>query len=215
MKAGEEMNIDLQETQNIIDSTKEQMFLQGKTHTGSHAKPRRGQVFHCHLGVGVGSEFQKRRPCVILSNAINNMNNSVVVIAPITHTQKNIPVCVPITEKHDTNGVVILDGCVNLSGLRAVSSYRLAGLICELDNREMKRIDAAIAKHLDITHHYDTLLNVIEDNKRHIDALNSILSNLRKITETKDNNALLEAVKGLILGKSNDGSVNKEVNKCK
>jgi len=69
------MNIILSETQNIIDATKEQIFLQGKTHTGNHAKPRRGQVFYCHLGVGVGSEFQ------------------------ITHTQKNYPVFVPITDK--------------------------------------------------------------------------------------------------------------------
>jgi hypothetical protein len=46
--------------------------------------------------------------------------------------------------------------------LRAVSSYRLAGFICELNNDEMKRIDAAIAKHLDIIHHYNTLLKVIE-----------------------------------------------------
>ena len=198
------MNIDLQETQNIIDTVKEQIFLQGKTHMGNHAKPRRGQVFFCHLGVGVGSEFQKRRPCVILSNAINNMNNAVVVIAPITHTQKKIPVCVPIAEKHDVNGTVILDGYANLSGLRAVSSYRLAGLICELDNSEMKLIDAAIAKHLDIIHHYNTLLRVIEDNKRHIDTLNSVLSNLREITGTKNDIELVEAIKTLTSGRNNE-----------
>jgi mRNA interferase MazF len=199
------MNIDLQETQNIVDSTKEQIFLQGKTHVGNHAKPRRGQVFHCHFGVGVGSEFQKKRPCVVLSNVINNMNNTVVVVAPITHTQKNIPVCVPIAGKRDTNGVIILDGCVNLSGLRAVSSYRLAGLICELDKDEVKHIDSAIAKHLDIIHHYNTLLNVIEDDKRHINALNSVLDDLRNMTGTKDNRQLLEAVKELILEKDNGG----------
>jgi mRNA interferase MazF len=192
------MNIDLQETQNIIDATKEQIFLQGKTHMGGYAKPRRGQVFHCHLGVGVGSEFQKRRPCVILSNAINNMNSTVVIVAPITHTQKNIPVCVPITEKCDANGLVILDGCANLSGLRAVSSYRLAGLICELDKTEMKQIDAAIAKHLDIIHHYNTLLKIVEDNKKHSDILDSVLSNLRKITGTKNNIELTEVIQALV-----------------
>ena len=199
------MNIDLQETQNIVDSTKEQIFLQGKTHVGNHAKPRRGQVFHCHFGVGVGSEFQKKRPCVILSNVINNMNNTVVVVAPITHTQKNIPVCVPIAGKRDTNGVIILDGCVNLSGIRAVSSYRLTGLICELDKNEVKHIDSAIAKHLDIIHHYNTLLNVIEDDKKHIDALNSVLNDLLNMTGTKDNRQLLEAVKELTLEKDNRG----------
>ena len=197
------MKIDLQETQNIIDATKEQIFLQGKIHTGGHAKPYRGQVFFCHLGVGVGSEFQKRRPCVILSNAVNNMNSAVVVIAPITHTQKKIPVCVPIAEKHDANGTVILDGYINLSGLRAFSSYRLAGLICELDKSEMKLIDAALARHLDIIHHYNTLLKVVEDNKRHIDILNSVLDKLREITGAENNTELVETIKTLVLGKNN------------
>jgi mRNA-degrading endonuclease toxin of MazEF toxin-antitoxin module len=133
------------------------------------------------------------------------MNNTVVVVAPITHTQKNIPVCVPITAKHDESGIMILDGCVNLSGLRAVSSYRLVGLICELSKSEMKYIDAAIAKHLDIIHHYNTLLNVVEDNKKHIEVLNSVLDNLRSITGAKDNKALLEAVKELTLRENNEG----------
>jgi len=132
------------------------------------------------------------------------MNSAVVIVAPITHTQKKIPVCVPISEKHDANGTVILDGYANLSGLRAVSSYRLAGLICELDNSEMKLIDAAIAKHLDIIHHYNTLLKVVEDNKTHIDALNSILSNLREITGTINNIELVESIKTLILYKNNE-----------
>ena len=198
------MNVDLHETQNIIEATKEQIFLQGKTHMGGHAKPRRGQVFFCHLGVGVGSEFQKRRPCVVLSNAVNNMNSAVVVVAPITHKQKNIPVCVPIADKHDTNGAVVLDGYANLSGLRAVSSYRLAGLICELAKNEMEMIDAAIAKHLDIIHHYNTLLKVAEDNIKHIGALNSVLSNLREITGAKNNMELVESIKKMILEKNDD-----------
>jgi mRNA interferase MazF len=191
------MNIDLQETQNIIDATKEQVYLQGKTHTGKRAKPRRGQVFNCHFGVGVGSEFQKRRPCVILSNEINNINSAVVIVAPITHTQKSIPICIQIADKFDANGTVILDGYANLAGLRAVSSYRLAGFICELDNNEMKQIDAAIAKHLDVIHHYNTLLKIIEDDKRHISALNSVLEELRGITGASNNKELIEAVRAL------------------
>ncbi|MDR1322401.1 MAG: type II toxin-antitoxin system PemK/MazF family toxin [Gracilibacteraceae bacterium] len=198
------MNIDLQETQNIIDATKEQIYLQGKTHTGNRAKPRRGQVFNCHFGVGVGSEFQKRRPCVILSNEINNINSAVVIVAPITHTQKSMPICVQIADKFDANGTAILDGCANLAGLRAVSSYRLAGFICELDNNEMKQIDAAIAKHLDVIHHYNTLLKVIEDDKRHVSALNSVLEELRGITGAPNNKELVEAVRALFGKNTND-----------
>jgi len=32
----------------------------------------RGQVYKCDLGVGIGSEMQKERPCVIIQNNIGN-----------------------------------------------------------------------------------------------------------------------------------------------
>jgi len=191
------MNIDLHETQAIIDSSKEQIYLQGKTHTGKRAKPRRGQVFNCLLGVGVGSEFQKRRPCVVLSSTVSNINTSVIVVAPITHTQKNYPVFVPISDKHDQNGAVILSGFVDLSNIRAISSYRLAGLICDLDSNEMKLIDAAIARHLDLMHHYNTLAKAYEDRENYIDTLSNVLSKLRDITGTENNMELVEAVERL------------------
>ena len=155
--------------------------MQGKTHAGNRAKPRRGQVFSCHLGVGVGSEFKKRRSCVVLSNNVNNVNNSIVIVAPITHTEKDLPICVPIADKHGADGSLVLNGCANLSGMRSVSSYRFAGLICELKNEEMDKIDAAIARQLDIMRHYSTLQSVIQDNKDHIERLNSVLERLCKI----------------------------------
>ena len=194
------MNIDLYETQNIIDSAKEQVFLQGKTHTGNRAKPRRGQVFNCHLGIGVGSEFQKRRPCVVLSNTVSNINTSVIVVAPITHTRKNYPIFVSITDKHDKNNAVILSGFADLSNVRAISSYRLDGLICELDNEEIKQIDAAMARHLDLMHHYNTLMKAAEDKEKHIDILNDVLRKLRDITNTGNNQELVSAVEQLIDG---------------
>lgn len=192
------MDIDLLETQNIIDSTKEQIYLQGKTHTGKRAKPRRGQVFNCLLGVGVGSEFQKRRPCVVLSNNVSNINASVIVVAPITHTHKDYPVFVPINEKYDPNGVVILNGYADLSSIRAISSYRLAGYICDLDNEELKLIDAAVARHLDIMHHYNALVKTLEDKEKHIEILSGALSSLRDMTGTENNKDLIEAVENLI-----------------
>jgi len=199
------MNIDLNETQSIVESAKEQIYLQGKTHIGKRAKPRRGQVFYCHLGVGIGSEFQKRRPCVVLSNTVNNINTSIIVVAPITHTQKNYPIFVPITDKHDTSGTVILSGYADLANIRAVSSYRLAGYICDLDKNELNDIDAAVARHLDLMHHYNTLMNTIEDKEKHVESLSGVLGKLKDITGAADNAALVEAVTRMVAenGKNN------------
>jgi len=199
---GGSMNIDLQETQNIIDSTKEQIYLQGMTHTSNRAKPYRGQVFNCYLGVGVGSEFQKRRPCVVLSSNVNNVNSSIIIVAPITHTQKNLPICVPIVDKFSSDGSIILNGYANLSGLRSISSYRLAGMICELEKEEMNKIDAAIARHLDIMRHYSTLQSVIQDNKDHIERLNSVLERLREMMDVENNNDICAAIVNLIVQKN-------------
>ena len=197
----EKMIIDLLETQRIIDSANEQIYLQGKTHTGSYAKPRRGQVFNCHLGVGVGSEFQKRRPCVIISNTVNNINSSVVVVAPITHTKKSYPGYVPIKEKYSADGEVALFGYADLSSIRAVSSYRLAGLICELDSDEIKQIDAAAARHLDLMRHYNAIVKAAADKDKHIDLLNDVLKELRSITKSETNQGLIEIVKKLLAEK--------------
>ena len=82
------------------------------------------------------------------------------------------------------------------------SSYRLAGLVCDLDSGEMKLIDAAIARHLDLMHHYNTLVKVIEDKEKHVDALNDILEKLRNITGTVTNQELLEVVEQLIMAKN-------------
>jgi hypothetical protein len=62
----------------------------------------------------------------------------------------------------------------------------------------MKRIDAAMARHLDIVHYYNTLLKVVEDEKRHIIALNEVLGELRGMMGAENNRELIEAVKALL-----------------
>ena len=87
-----------------------------------------------------------------------------------------------------------------MSSIRAISSYRLAGLICELDSSEMKQIDAALAQHLDLMRHYNTLLKSAEDKEKHVDALNNVLRKLRYMTNSESNQELVEAVGRLISG---------------
>ena len=106
----------------------------------------------------------------MLSNTVSNINTSIVVIAPITHTQRDYPVFVPIKEKKDATkkdatGNIILTGCADISAICAISSYRLAGLVCDLSSEGLKQIDAAIACHLDLMHNYNTVLKVAEDKK--------------------------------------------------
>lgn len=45
---------------------------------------KRGDIFWCNMEPSVGSEIQKIRHCVIVSNDISNKFSSVVTIVPIT-----------------------------------------------------------------------------------------------------------------------------------
>ena len=75
-----QMVINTKDVQTILEWTKEQVYLQASSHSGKHAKPKRGQVFRCKFGVGVGSELQKIRPAVVISEHINNQNSEIIVV---------------------------------------------------------------------------------------------------------------------------------------
>ncbi|QDK79442.1 type II toxin-antitoxin system PemK/MazF family toxin [Spirosoma sp. KCTC 42546] len=45
---------------------------------------KRGEVWLAALDPTIGSEIQKTRPVIVVSNDINNANNSVVSVIPIT-----------------------------------------------------------------------------------------------------------------------------------
>ncbi|MDE6030241.1 MAG: type II toxin-antitoxin system PemK/MazF family toxin, partial [Oscillospiraceae bacterium] len=132
------MDIDLGKTQAQIDWLKQKLFLDANSKNAAKRKVKRGQVYSCELGVGVGSELQKKRPCVILQNDIGNIKSSVTTIIPITHTHKALSCFRAIIPKYDNNGTLILDGYVNVSGIRSIDKARIGDYICDLTSSELK-----------------------------------------------------------------------------
>jgi mRNA-degrading endonuclease toxin of MazEF toxin-antitoxin module len=192
------MDIETKEVQTILDWTRDQVYLHAASFLGKRARTKRGQVFRCKFGVGIGSELRKIRPAVVISEHINNQNSEIIVVAPITHTHKNLPGCVAFTPKTDAGGNTILDGCVNVSAMRSLSVYRLCGYICDLDSRDMDAVDTALARHLDLLHHYATVMRISSDKDDRINRLNDLLSSLRSITGAESNKALLDKVTALV-----------------
>lgn len=83
-------------------------------------------VWLVELEPTIGSEVNKKRPCVIISpKAMNNSLNT-VLIAPLTHTQKSYPTRVFTNFKNE-------DGQVMLDQIRAVDKSRLSKLLGSLD----------------------------------------------------------------------------------
>ena len=46
--------------------------------------PRRGEIYEVDFGERQGSEQECQRPCIIVSNIVNNQHGSVVLVAPMT-----------------------------------------------------------------------------------------------------------------------------------
>ena len=158
----------------------------------------RGQVYWCYFGVNIGSEQSEKRPCVILQNNKGNLSSSNSIVAPITHTKSLLPTVVPIADKFDASGKKILDGNVLLSNIATVSKSRLDSFITELTTAEMKLVDEAIAKSVDIYTVFLKYEKQLSGQQKHID-------NLAETIKSKDEEiALLNARIVELTNKQND-----------
>lgn len=127
----------------------------------------------------------QRTPCVILQYNSANRTSPNTLVAPITHTTSTLPIVVPITEKRDSSGKLILDGNVLLGNIICVSKARLGNYITDLSSVEMKAVDKAISLSLDINHYYQTLQNMYDDKLQYIEKLKHNRSLLQNDLDSK------------------------------
>lgn len=198
MEDEEKINIDLRETQAQIDWLKQKLYLNTRSENAKERIVMRGQVHFCELGVGVGSEMQKKRPCVIIQNDVGNARSATTTIVPITHTTKSLKCFVPVKEKYDTNGRIILNGSVNVSAIRSIDKARIGNHICDLETSEMKEVDKAIALNMDIFKHYKTLQNMYDDKLVYIEKLNAVLKEAKELLGVDDNKKIIEELKKVL-----------------
>jgi mRNA interferase MazF len=108
---------------------------------------RRGDIFYADLSPAVGSEINKRRPVLIVSNDANNRASSTVTVLPITSNVSRVfPFEVLLPTKKSG---LAKDSKAMAQQIRTVSKERLilqrAG---GLDGTLMRAVDAAIRLHL-------------------------------------------------------------------
>lgn len=162
------MQIELNKIQELLDWVKTKLYLNTKVEQANKRYVKRGQVYNCYFGIGVGNEIQKLRPCIILQNNIGNAKSGNIVVAPITHTYKDIPSIVKIDTQYNNDGVLLLDGYANISNILCVSKARLENYITTLSTVEIKQIDKAIAISLDLMQYYAKLNKNLEDKLKYI-----------------------------------------------
>lgn len=167
------MQIELNKVQELLDWMKIKLYLNTNVERANKRYVKRGQVYNCYFGIGVGNEIQKLRPCIILQNNIGNAKSGNVVVAPITHTFKDIPSIKQIDTRYKEDGTILLDGYANISNILCVSKGRLEDYITTLSVKEMKEIDISIAVSLNIMHYYAKLKNNLEDKLKYLERVKS------------------------------------------
>lgn len=94
---------------------------------------KRQQIYWVDLGPTVGSEIYKIRPCLVISNDLQNEVSSRVIIVPITSQS----VLNPLHAK-----IILVNKVAYIlpEQIRSVSKKRLQGLIGEVSTEVMKKI---------------------------------------------------------------------------
>lgn len=165
------MKIDLGQVQKMLDWVKTKLYLDALASNARSRAVKRGQVYRCNFGCGIGSEMQKDRPAVVVQNDVGNNRSGNTIVLPITHDTSTLPCVANITPQMDSAGNVILDGQANASNIMCVSKARLGNLVCTLPSSDMRLIDEAIAKTVGLMGYYADLTQKLNDKLSYIDRI--------------------------------------------
>lgn len=68
-----------------------------------------GDIIIANLNPKQGHEQKGFRPLLVLSNDIVKEHSNVVIVAPISSTERRLPLYIDLPESLETSGVVLLD----------------------------------------------------------------------------------------------------------
>lgn len=195
------MKIELGQVQKMLKWLKTKLYLDFIAQNARSRTVKRGQVYRCNFGCGIGSEMQKERPAVIIQNDVANVRSGNTIVIPITHDISTLPCVANITPLTDETGNVILDGQANASNMMCVSKARLGDFAGSLSKADMKKIDEAIAKTVGLMGYYSDLAKRLDDKLEYISKIKQErnkaqdeLAELRKILELSDCDSLTEHI---------------------
>jgi mRNA interferase MazF len=98
----------------------------------------RGEVYWVNLDPTIGSEIQKTRPAVIISNNIQNKVSARVIVIPLTSNTSTIFPFEAKVKVQDKTAKAITDQ------IRTIDKSRLGDCLGKITKLEMSDIEAAI-----------------------------------------------------------------------
>lgn len=111
---------------------------------------QRGNIYLADLNPTIGSEVNKKRPVLIISNDISNTHSDVVTIIPITSNLSKIYPFEALVKSNSTSGLSI-DSKAQCQQIRTISKARIINPpLGRVSFDEMENIEMALKLHLDL-----------------------------------------------------------------
>lgn len=108
---------------------------------------KRGEIYYANLSPAVGSEMDKRRPVLIVSNDINNRNATVLTVVPLTSNVSRVYPFEVLVAPEDSG--LPRPSKVQAQQIRTISKQRIeAEAVGQLSDQLMQQVEAAIKLHL-------------------------------------------------------------------
>ncbi|MBU7582857.1 MAG: type II toxin-antitoxin system PemK/MazF family toxin [Nostoc sp. TH1S01] len=113
----------------------------------SDCRTRKGDIYYASLSPTVGSEMDKRRPVLIVSNDANNRAADTVTILPITSNVRRIYPFEVLLNPEDSG--LSKPSKIQAQQVRTISKQRILGeVVNTLSEELMQLVDAALKLHL-------------------------------------------------------------------
>lgn len=197
--------ISFEKALDYISWIKEKLILDDLAESVKNMVVYRGQVYWCKFGMGVGYEIQKRRPAVILQcNPTNKWNGNTIVV-PITHNTTQRISMVPITTRYADDGqTIILNGQADATQVMRINKARIGDYICDLTSEELRFIETAVARELDLMRYYVDIKKKLVDKTAYAERVvkerneaQDELNVIRSVLEVNDDADLISYIKTL------------------
>jgi mRNA interferase MazF len=110
---------------------------------------KRGEIYYADLNPTVGSEINKRRPVLIVSNDANNRAASTITVLPLTSKVDRVYPFEILLSPKDSG--LPLPSKAQAQQIRTISKERVTGsVVGTLSAINLRKADGAIRLHLDL-----------------------------------------------------------------
>lgn len=110
---------------------------------------KRGEIYYANLSPTVGSEIDKRRPVLVVSNDANNRAANTVTILPITSNVTRVYPFEVLLNPEDSG--LSKPSKVQAQQVRTISKQRITSdAVGSLSEEIMHLVNAAVKLHLDV-----------------------------------------------------------------